>query len=158
MAMPLRLSSSIMPAGVHARGPGSAATSLPTLHGWNPSTSFSGSTAMRMRLESTCAGSGSCTRMPSISARAFSRSHQRQHLFGGDAVGRGERFRVDPQIPAGLHFVANVDLGTRIVARQNHGEPGGPPLAASAATRGFSSAMISSRTRFPSRMRGIPST
>src|SRR5262245_53490896 len=33
--------------------------------------------------------------------------------------------------------------------------PGGRPLPASAAMRGFNSALISSRTRFPSRIRGI---
>src|SRR5215471_16723861 len=33
--------------------------------------------------------------------------------------------------------------------------PGGRPLAARAAIRGFSSFLISSRTRFPSRIRGI---
>src|ERR1035441_10385934 len=33
--------------------------------------------------------------------------------------------------------------------------PGGRPRAASASTRGFSSLLMSSRTRFPSRIRGI---
>src|SRR5215471_1724227 len=62
----------MMPAGVHARGPGSAATRLPTLHGWNPSTSFSGEIVSRILLALICGGSGSCTRMPSISGSSFS--------------------------------------------------------------------------------------
>src|SRR5258708_36885320 len=39
--------------------------------GWKPSTSLAGSTASRIFLASTCAGSGNCTRMPSISSRRF---------------------------------------------------------------------------------------
>ncbi len=42
MGMRYRLSISMMPAGVQARGPGSPATRLPTLQGWKPSTSFCG--------------------------------------------------------------------------------------------------------------------
>ncbi len=55
-----------------AAGPGRPVESNPTLTGWKPSTSFSGATASRMRCESMWAGRGSCTRIPSISGRAFS--------------------------------------------------------------------------------------
>ena len=63
---------------------------------------------------------------------------------------------VDPEIVAGLDLVADVDLGRGIVAHQHDRESGRTARSrASAATRGFSSLLISSRTRFPSRIRGI---
>ena len=91
-----------MPAGVQARGPGSPATRLPTLQGWNPSTSFSGATASRTRLLSTCGGSGNCTRMPSISGRRVELAHDGQQFGGGDGVGRRHGFGVNAEIVAGF--------------------------------------------------------
>ena len=51
-----------------------------------------------------------------------------EQLLGGDAVGRGDGLGVDTQGGAGLDLVANVDLGTRVVARQNDGQPRGTAL------------------------------
>src|SRR6185437_1540390 len=68
----LRSSSSMIPAGVHGRGPGRCETRLPRFTGWNPSTSFSGATASSTLAVSTCFGKGSCTKIPSISSRALS--------------------------------------------------------------------------------------
>src|SRR5579872_133397 len=65
----LRFRISITPAGVHGTRPGRWVERKPTFMGWNPSTSFPGSTARSTFFESTCGGSGNCTRMPSISSR-----------------------------------------------------------------------------------------
>ena len=62
-----RASSSMMPAGVQGTKRARFCTSRPTFSGWNPSTSFAGSTRSRTRVASTCGGSGSCTRMPWMS-------------------------------------------------------------------------------------------
>ena len=72
ISMEFRRRISITPAGVQERGAGAFATSCPTLKGWNPSTSFDGWMASRTARLSTCVGKGICTRMPSISSRAFS--------------------------------------------------------------------------------------
>ena len=126
--MRYRFSSSRMPAGVHGRGPGSAATRLPTLHGWKPSTSFDGATASSTRFESTCGGSGNCTRMPSRSSRAFSAVDGGQQLARSHAFRRPQRLRVNPQVLAGLDLVANVDFRGRIISHQHYGESGGTAL------------------------------
>ena len=55
------------PAGVQLFGPGRPVARFPTLQGWKPSTSFSGATESKTFCESMWPGSGSCTRMPSIS-------------------------------------------------------------------------------------------
>ena len=64
-------SSSTIPAGVHGSGPGAPITRRPRLTGCRPSTSFSGSTAMRVRSWSRCAGNGSWTRNASTSGFAL---------------------------------------------------------------------------------------
>ena len=56
------------------RSAGLPATRCPTLIGWNPSGSFSGTIASRTRRQSTCFGSGIWTRIPSISGRRLSSS------------------------------------------------------------------------------------
>ena len=53
------------PTGVHGTmAPAAPTASLPALTTWNPSTSLSGSTVVRMASVRICAGSGSCTRIP----------------------------------------------------------------------------------------------
>ena len=71
MGILLRRRTSITPLGVQGTSPGRCVDKLPTFTGWNPSTSFSGDTASNTFFESTCLGSGSCTRIPSISSRWF---------------------------------------------------------------------------------------
>src|ERR1035441_2031953 len=152
MAMPLRFNSSTIPAGVQARGAGRFATRAPTLQGWKPSTSLAGETAMRIRLVSMCGGRGNWTRMPSISGRAFRSPgvmlgidvrgqgqldqdavdfgarvqalDNRQEFGGGNGIGRCDGFGMDPEVVTGLDFVANVNLRSRVVADQDHGQAG----------------------------------
>ena len=69
---PAARSSSITPAGVHGRYRACPCTRRPTFSGWNASTSFSGAMASSTRRSRIPSGSGSCTRMPSTSARPFS--------------------------------------------------------------------------------------
>ena len=78
-----------------------------------------------------------------------------QQFGGGDGIGRSEGFGMDSEILAGLDLVADVDLGSGVVPGQHDRQRGGRPSAASAAMRGASSLLISSRTRFPSRIWGI---
>ena len=47
---------------------------MPTLIGWNPSTSLAGEMASMTFRGSICGGSGSWTRMPSTLSSAFSRA------------------------------------------------------------------------------------
>ena len=48
----------------------------------------------------------------------------RQQFGGGNGVGRRDAFGVDPQVVAGLDFVAYVDLRSRVVAHQHHHQSG----------------------------------
>ncbi len=52
------------PCGVQGRKHSSSATSFPTLTGWNPSTSLTGSMAFITAFSSICFGKGSCTSIP----------------------------------------------------------------------------------------------
>ena len=50
-------------------------------------------------------------------------AHHLEQFFGGDRVGRGDGFRVDSKLGAGLDFVTNVNLGAGVVARQDYCQP-----------------------------------
>ncbi len=75
-SIPLRLSISMIPAGVHGTKHGRFCTSRPTLAGWKPSTSFSGATRSRTRVgvdlrgqrrlhqDPVDVGPGGCSRRP----------------------------------------------------------------------------------------------
>ena len=52
------------------------------------------------------------------------RLDDRQQFRGGNGVGRRDGFGVNPQVVAGLDFVANVDFRSGIVADQDDGQPG----------------------------------
>ena len=64
----------MQPAGVHDTNVSLPTTSRPMLSGWKPSTSLSAWMASMTASSSRCAGSGNCTRMPWMSARALSSS------------------------------------------------------------------------------------
>ncbi len=81
---PVRLRIWMIPEGVQGRGPGRLVTRFPAFSGWSPSTSFSGETASRTRLASTCLGKGICTRMPSISSSAVQLLHHGDEFPGRD--------------------------------------------------------------------------
>ena len=90
-ATPLRSSSSMTPDGVQGARPGVCCTSRPTFSGWNPSTSFAGSIASKMRRSASSpipAGSGDCTRMPSTSGSALKASTTRSASSNAADAGR----------------------------------------------------------------------
>src|SRR5579883_2768997 len=123
ISMPLRRRISIIPAGVQGTKPGRPWTRLPTLTGWNPSTSLRGSMASSTALESTCGGSGSWTRMPSISSRALSSctssSRRSVVVSAGHSI-----FSLEAERLAGLDFIADVDLGGRVLTDEDRCQPG----------------------------------
>ena len=61
----------MQPAGVAGTWSGVPRKRFPALNGWIPSTSFGGDTAYVTRVSSIWAGSGSCTRIPSIESSRF---------------------------------------------------------------------------------------
>ncbi len=67
---------------------GAAGDEAADVEGWKPSTSLAGSTASRIFLASTCAGSGSWTRMPSTSSRRLRSSTMASSSAGGNCGGR----------------------------------------------------------------------
>ena len=85
---PPSASSSMTPAGVQGKKQGSPVISLPTFMGWKPSTSLSGSIASSTAFSSNWGGRGSCTRMPSISARPLSTSISSSSCAGSVSAGR----------------------------------------------------------------------
>ena len=94
--MPLRRSSSRIPAGVAGTGPGSSSHRRPTLTGWKPSTSLAGSTSSSRRRSGRPAGSGSCTRMPSTAGSAF---RARRAAATSSAATEAGSSTVRPSIP-----------------------------------------------------------
>ncbi len=68
----LRLSNSMMPAGVQGTNPGKPVNNRPAFSGWNPSTSLRGSTASITRCSLIPSGSGNCTRIPWTAGSVFS--------------------------------------------------------------------------------------
>ena len=72
ISTPAAFSILMMPFGVQGSVQGCFCHSAATLSGWKPSTSFDWSMAAITLLSSMCFGRGSCTRMPSTSASAFS--------------------------------------------------------------------------------------
>ncbi len=77
----------MIPDGVAGAKPSSPSQSRPTLIGWKPSTSFSGSTRWSSSRSGSPAGSGSWTRMPSIASSAFSRSIAARTSASGVSAG-----------------------------------------------------------------------
>ena len=74
VSIPASISSSRIPSGVHGTNRGIPIASRPTLTGWKPSTSLSGSTRSITARSSICGGKGSWTRMPWTAGSALSRS------------------------------------------------------------------------------------
>ena len=64
----------MIPAGVQDKNPFSPIQSLPTLTGWNPSTSLSGEIVRMILSSSIWSGTGSCTRIPFTLSSAFNSS------------------------------------------------------------------------------------
>ena len=71
--MSLRSSSSTIPYGVAGWNVASPRTTMPTFHGWSPSTSFSGAIVRCTSSSFRCAGSGSWTMIPWISGSRLRR-------------------------------------------------------------------------------------
>ena len=132
---PLRASSCITPAGVQGTKRARFCSSRPTFTGWKPSTSFSGRTASSTRCASTCAGSGSCTRMPWISGRRFRLSTAASTCLGRGARRKPLRLVQQPQLLAAAGLAPHVDRRGRVVAHEQRAEArAARPRAASAAS------------------------
>ena len=86
-----------------------------------------GSTASRIFFESTCFGSGICTRMPSTSSRRFKSSTMREQLLGRNRRGRREVKAAEAQFFAGGDLAVHVEFRRGIVAHQHRREPGRIP-------------------------------
>ena len=101
--MPLRRSSSMMPAGVHAIRSARFCTSRPTFTGVTPSTSFDGSMASNtdcIAAGPSESGSGACTRMPSVAGSAFKRATSERISSSDVDAGRCDSVAVIPSSPA----------------------------------------------------------
>ena len=59
-----------------------------------------------------------------MSSRALSWATSVEHFVGGDGVGRGDEVAGKTEFGAGLHLVADVDLGGGHVAHEHGGEAG----------------------------------
>ena len=117
------------PSGVHGVNPSvSPIRSLPTLTGWNPSTSFKGSSRLITLIGLICAAAG-----------AAPESHPLQGLGsagpplvkGGVPRSWSSFYRNDTHFGASLDFSFNIDLGRGVIAHQNNGEarvPAGHPV------------------------------
>ncbi len=111
-----------MPTGVQARGPGKVFHQRPDVQRMKPVDIFvrpQGSQnpvlvhlRRQRRLDQNAVDLG-----PLV--QAFDDSEQ---FAGGDAIRARDLFAIDPQLAAGLDFEANIDLRTRIVADQDHGQ------------------------------------
>ena len=94
---PCSASITMTPEGVAGTRNGSPRKSRPAFEGWNPSTSFAGSTERSTVGSSMCPGSGSCTRMPSTASSAFSSAMSSRISLS--AVSEGKRWSRE-SIPA----------------------------------------------------------
>ena len=128
-----RCSSIEQPSGVQGTGkssgaPGAIEPSRPTLIGWKPSTSLSGSMASSTCAVSMCLGSGSCTRMP-WTRIGVERGDQRQQLGLGRVVRQAMIEARHAELGRELALAADIDLARRILADQHHGQAGLGPAA-----------------------------
>ena len=118
----------MMPAGVQATRPSRFCTRRPTFSAVKPSTSLAGSMVSKTRRAASlpiAAGSGDCTRMPSIASSAFSARDQRRARRRARCVaGRWCRSTRKPTSVPCVALAADVDVRGRVVADQHEREPG----------------------------------
>ena len=138
-----------MPAGVHDTGPGMPRASRPTLVGWSPSTSLSGSTAIRTASKSTWPGAGYCTSMPSTDGSALSRSTASIACAVVQSVGRWTWGLSIPSSSALRIFIPTYRAEGPSSPIKTVASPGVCPAAMSALIRGSRSENTASATGAP---------
>ncbi len=114
----------MIPVGVQEVKRGFPEKRSPRFSGWYPSTSFPGLTASITRSASTCFGSGSWTRIPSISGSAFSRSDLLEHFLCCRICGKFDPDRTNPHPLARPVLHPHVHLRCRIAAHDDRGKVG----------------------------------
>src|SRR5579875_2267096 len=149
----------MMPVGVHGSGAGSPSTSEPRFIGCSPSTSFTGSTAVRISNSAAVPNPvGTCTRKAVHAGSALSPATMSSTSALAVPVGRSWRMLATPISAESLCLALTYQMLPGSSPTSTVPSPGTTPRSASAATRCASSCLIVARTLLPSRSRAVTSS
>src|SRR3954447_250183 len=140
----------MMPVGVHGRGAGRPRTSQPRFVGCRPSTSFSGSTAARIRLSSSPVGCW--TRNAVHAGSALSSATTASTSACVLPAGRSRRMLLTPISAQSLCLALTYQRLAGSSPTRTVPSPGTMPRAARAPTRARSSSLIAASVALPSRI------